>query len=105
MLWGAYAAGPRRSLVGCVLQPRDQLLEVVRWHRLLGDDKEWAGCEQHDRLEILHHIVLKGHDCGIDDVGRKTADPDGVAITRRAGDATGTYAARGSRHILNDERL
>ena len=96
---------PLRGLVGIGLEPRDQLLEVLRRHRLLGDDHQRLRRQQHDRLEIVQHIVVERHDRAVDHVRRPGAEADGIAVRRGARRAADADAAIRAGDILRDHRL
>ncbi len=61
-------------------QPGDQLFQVVRGHRLPGDDHHWIGRDQRHRLEIAQRIERQSEKGTGEHMRRPAAVADGVAI-------------------------
>ena len=80
------AGSPLRCRCGVRLQPGDQLLQVVRRHGFLRDDKLRVGGDHRHRLKVVQHVVLERIDRRIDDMCAPMADADRVAVGRRARD-------------------
>ena len=93
MARGARAGGAHGGLVGIGLEPVDQLLEVGRGEIGLAEQDERRIGEQHDRLEIVHDVVLQRIGNAVGDVRVPDADLDGVAVRGGPRHAAGADAA------------
>jgi len=101
----AQAGGRLRRPVRVCFQPSDQLLQIVRRHRLLCDDELRRACEQRHRLEILQHVVIERVDSAVRHVRARAAVAERVAIGRRASNPTGADPAGGAARILDNDGL
>jgi len=86
------AAVALRGSIGILLQPSDQLGEVIRRHVFLRDDHELRARNQRDRREVPENIVRKRQNRTIENVRADAAEADRVAVRWRAGDAAGADA-------------
>ena len=87
------------------LQPCDETLEVVRRHRLLGDDDLLAARHPCDRIEGRPQVVRQIEGCAIDDVRAPVAADQRVAIGRGARDPADADASGGAGDVFDDDRL
>src|SRR5690349_11131111 len=99
----ARASAPLRNLVWVCPEPRDKLLQVLRGRVLSRDDHQRETCEQCDRPEVVHHVILEIVQSLIGNVCVPETQADRVAIRSRTGDEADSNAAVRSAHVLNDD--
>src|SRR5262245_62229167 len=101
----ARASAPLRSLLRVCFEPCDEFLQILRGHVLPRNDHQRETCEEGDRLEITHDVVLEIVQSAIGNMRVPEAQTDRVAIRSRTGDAADSNAAVRSAHVFNDDRL
>ena len=103
---GAANSGRRKgSVIRIGLQPRDQLLHILRWQVLSSNEHQRVCCEKSYWIEILQEVIANTVCCSAKDVGVQLPDAQRVAVGRGAGDAGDTDAASRTRDVLDDQRL
>ncbi len=85
---------PRGGLAGIVLQPGDQLLQVVSaFERLAADDELRSHRDGRDRLEIGDHVIGQLEDRAVEHMRAPMADRDRGSVRGRTRDACACDAA------------
>jgi hypothetical protein len=88
-----------------LLQPGDQLLQVLRRQRLFADEPHRTIGDQRNRREIAHHVERQIESRAIDDMGLPMAEDQCVAVRRRARDLGGANGAGRAGRIFDDDIL
>ena len=96
---------PHRYLARVGLDPRDQLVQVLRGDRGIADDQLRIGSDQRHRLEVLEEIVRERIGRAVEHMGAPLADAQRIAVGRRAGDPADADAAVRPGDVLDDDGL
>jgi hypothetical protein len=99
------SAGGRasRCFAGIRFEPADQLLQIRRRERGLGNDPVRRVGQQRDRVQFLQQVVLHGEEARPKHIARPTADTKRIAILRRADDLDNSTVGAGD--VFDEDRM